>query len=144
MTTKSDLLLACKALLEMAESGVTSLGTIRLAREVIARAESIGSVTATETVLDEEQVGKFRYYRFPTDEAMVRAIEQAVLQSEQVQRWKRDTERIYDIENERILVAPEYQGGWYAHVFENENAPVAKFKAESFREAIDAAMEKQP
>lgn len=72
------------------------------------------------------------------------AIAAAVLQSEQVQRWKRDTERIYDIENERILVGPEYQGGWVAYVFKNEDTPVGKFQAESFREVVDAAMEKQP
>lgn len=105
------------------------------------------------TVLTDEQVesalisaGYVRADFKLTPQALAnsRAIEQAVLQSEQVQRWKRDTERIYDIENERILVGPMHQGGWVAYVFKNQDAPVERFNAESFREVVDAAMEKQP
>lgn len=72
-----------------------------------------------------------------------RAIEQAVLQSEQVQAWKRDAERMDVMAQKRMLVSPEYEGGWHVEIYDESEAPIAVGFSGCLRTAIDSAMEQQ-
>lgn len=75
--------------------------------------------------------------------AIEQAVEQAVLQSERVQAWRRDSERLDAMAQRRMLVSPEYEGGWHAEIYDESEAPIAVGFGECPRTAIDSAMEQQ-
>lgn len=75
------------------------------------------------------------WHTYEDFEDFARAIEQAVLQSEQVQAWKRDAERMewYFGSADKTPWVPEYMRGC------NDG-----WSVDQWRMSIDAAMEKQP
>lgn len=86
------------------------------------------------------------------DVAAAREIEQAVLQSEQVQAWKRDAERIEWLEEQTKKSYTGISFDYYRHVedgyvldhgYRFMRRHFASGFKDSLRKAIDAAMEKQ-
>lgn len=75
--------------------------------------------------------------------AIEQAVEQAVLQSERVQAWKRDSERLDAMAQRRMLVSPEYEGGWHAEIYDDQETPTTTAYNKCPRMAIDSAMERQ-
>lgn len=100
---------------------------------------------STETVLTDEQK-----YRFVSEiceygtgfvvplYSVVEAIEQAVLQSEQVQAWKKDAERY-----RKLSAMATQQADSLGPIFRIDVRRSAPYLF-NFDAAIDAAMEKQP
>lgn len=96
----------------------------------------------SETILTDEQVRDLVYeekvgitlHKDQSDEQLVRATEQSVLQSEQVQAWKKDAERMewYFGSADKTPWVPEYMRGC------NDG-----WSVDQWRMSIDAAMEKQ-
>ena len=100
---------------------------------------------STDTVLTDEQIGDLYldWHCFFQDNPgsaglCIRAIEQAVLQSPEVQAWKRDAERIQFFES-------QCGGDWLKLEVGNWIVDTgSRFgMGEGLRSAIDAAMEKQ-
>lgn len=87
-----------------------------------------------ETVLTNTQAREFKYHNYPNDLRMVRAIEQAVLQSPEVQRLRKDAGRYRWLRDRNGAV------GSIVEIFINDEA----WGSGHLDSQVDAAMEKQP
>lgn len=106
------------------------------------------------TILTDEQVGDLYqdwncfFKDNPGSAALcIRAIEQAVLQSAEVQAWKRDAERQDWLERHFTVVDGAYvDGNREAKIFhvDCEDDSFTEYKRNRIRDAVSAAMEKQP
>ena len=102
---------------------------------------------STKTVLKNKVIAEL-FHKHQCDQAFARAIEQAVLQSEQVQEWKRDAER-YKYIRLKVSASNVNQLGRPMRQFHFDrlpdplNNPLKGSVAGHLDDAIDAAMEQQ-
>lgn len=97
----------------------------------------------TNTTLTPEQIEKL--FRESDDlYAFCNAIEQAVLQSPEVQEWRRDAERYRATRAGLVGTDPDYGSRFCEYCDEMGIKQAENITEEQFDAATDAAMEKQP